>query len=388
MSKETQQWLIDNIRVGYTGPDGPAWWARDNYMTDGSHFDGPVPVEVVERLLSVEFAEAEMFAQYTVKVPQLDREGHPVMTESEPFQDEDGEWGMTIPAPVMVEEARTIKDPSRKVIVTPDNGAVLGVFKQGYQVHGYRQWTADQIASILDTSRGELGTKSVGLLRNRGVAFMQAQLAGSGLEVGGFEFTPYLLAATSVDGTLSSTYATGVTAAVCDNTLAAALKAATTRFKVKHSRKSAGRLGEVRDALGLVYQAGDDFAASAAALQSVDVTEADFAAWLALTAPVPAPDPKSSTGGARYSNAVKLRETYEAMWNHDAKVKPWAGTAFGVIQLSNTYNTWKRNVSGADGGRMERTYLNMVTGVTAKEDAQALDALASVMGDRLTAALA
>jgi phage/plasmid-like protein (TIGR03299 family) len=355
MSKETMEWLRSNIRVGYVGSDGPAWWAASGeYMTDGSHFDGPVPTEEVERLLSVEFAEAEMFAQYT---------------------DADG-------------NRQVIKDPSRKVIVTPDNGAVLGVFKQGYQVHGYKEWTADQIAAILDTSRGELGTKSVGLLRNRGVAFMQAQLTGSGLEVGGFEFTPYILAATSVDGTLSSTYATGVTAAVCDNTLAAALSSARTKFKVKHSRNSIGKLTEVRDALGLVYQAGDEFAQAAAALQSVDVTEADFAAWLALVAPVPAADPKSSTGGARYTNAVKLRETYEAMWRHDAKVRPWAGTAFGVIQLSNTHNTWKRNVSGADGGRMERTYLNMVTGVTAKEDAQALDALASVMGERLTAALA
>lgn len=354
MSKETMNWLRSNIRVGFTGADGPAWWAGDNYMADGSHFDGPVPVEEVERLLSVEFVEAELFAQYT-----------------------DGNG-----------DRQVIKDPSRKIIVTPDNGAVLGVFKQGYQVHGYKQWTADQIAAILDTSRGELATKSVGLLRNRGVAFMQAQLTGSGLEVGGFGFTPYILAATSVDGSLSSTYATGVTAAVCDNTLAAALTAATTKFKVKHSRNSAGKIGDVRNALGLVYQAGDEFAAAAAALQSVDVTPADFAAWLDLTAPVPAPNPKSSTGGAAYTNAVKLRETYEAMWNHDAKVKPWAGTAFGVVQLGNTYNTWKRNVSGADGGRMERTYLNMVTGVTAKEDAQTLDTLATVMGDRLTAALA
>jgi phage/plasmid-like protein (TIGR03299 family) len=354
MSKETMEWLRSNIRVGYVGSDGPAWWAASGeYMTDGSHFDGPVPVEEVERLLSVEFVEGTVFSTYT---------------------DADG-------------NKQSVQDKTRKTIITPDNGAILGIFKQGYQVHGYKQWTADQIAAILDTSKGELGTKSVGLLRNRGVAFMQAQLTGSGLEVGGFEFTPYILAATSVDGTLSSTYATGVTAAVCDNTLASALMSATTKFKVKHSRNSVGKLGDVRNALGLVYQAGDEFARAASALQSVDVTAADFAAWLDLTAPVPAPDPKSSTGGAKYTNAVKLRETYEAMWSHDAKVKPWAGTAFGVVQLANTHNTWKRNVSGADGGRMERTYLNVVTGITAREDAQSLDALATVMGERLSGAL-
>jgi phage/plasmid-like protein (TIGR03299 family) len=354
MSKESMEWLRSNIRVGFTTSDGPAWWAGDNYMADGSHFDGPVPTEEVERLLSVEFAEGTVFSTYT------DRDGNKQSTQ----------------------------DTTRKTIITPDNGQILGIFKLGYQVHDYKQWTADQIAAILDKSRGELATKSVGLLRNRGVAFMQAQMTGSGLEVGGFEFTPYILAATSVDGTMSSTYATGVTAAVCDNTLAAAIAGARTKFKVKHSRNSAGKIGEVRDALGLVYAAGDEFAAAAAALQSVDVTPADFAAWLDMTVTVPAPNPKSSTGGAAYTNAIKQRETYEAMWSHDQKVKPWAGTAFGIVQLGNTYNQYKRNVSGADGGRMERTYLNMVTGVTAKEDAQTLDNLVKVMGDRLTAALA
>lgn len=354
MSAETMNWLRENIRIGFTGDDGPAWWAGDNYMADGSHFDGPVPTDEVERLLSVEFVETEIFAQWT---------------------DADG-------------NRQVVKDPTRKGIVTPDNGSMLGVFKQGYQVHDYKQWTADQIASILDTSRGELGTKSVGLLRNRGVAFMQVQLTGTGLEVGGYPFTPYILAATSVDGTLSSTYATGVTAAVCDNTLAYALSAAVSKLKIKHSSKSAGRIGEIRDALGLVYQAGDDFAQAAAVLQDIEVTNADFTAWLDEVAPVPSPDPKSSTGGAKYTNAVKFRSGLTDMWTYDAKVKDWNGTAFGVLQLDNTYRTWKRNVAGADGGRLERNMLNMVTGVTAKEDEKALDALAKVMGDRFTLALA
>jgi phage/plasmid-like protein (TIGR03299 family) len=376
MSKESMEWLRSNIRVGFTGSDGPAWWAASGeYMTDGSHFDGPVPTKEVERLLSVEFAEGTVFSTYTV----VDH------TEECKAADWDPADGDPFECP---SHRESTQDKTRKTIITPDNGDILGIFKLGYQVHDYKRWTADQIAAILDTSRGELGTKSVGLLKNRGVAFMQAQLTGSGLEVGGFEFTPYILAATSVDGSLSSTYATGVTAAVCDNTLADALLNAVTRLKVKHSRNSAGKLADVRDKLGLVYQAGDNFAQAAADLQKVDVTPADFRALLDEVAAVPAPDPKSSTGGAKYTNAVKLRETYEAMWNHDAKVKPWAGTAFGWVQLCNTYNTWKRNVSGADGGRMERTYLNMVTGVTAKEDANALDTLAKVMGERLTAALA
>ena len=352
MSAETMEWLRSNIRIGFTSERGPAWWHGDGYMADGSHFDGPVPTEEVERLLSVEFVETEIYAQWT---------------------DGDG-------------NRQVVKDPTRKGIVTPDNGVMLGVFKQGYQVHGYRQWTADQIAAILDQSRGELATASVGLLRNRGVAFLQAKMTGTALEVGGYGFVPYITAATSVDGTLASTYATGIEAVVCDNTLASGLASALTKLKVRHSRKSAGRLAEVRGALGLVYQAADEFSAAAAALQDVTVTSDDFAKWLDEMAPVPAPDPKSSTGGARYTNARKVRDRYTDLWTYDPKVKPWAGTAFGVLQLDNTYRTWDRNVSGAAGGRIERNMLNMVAGTTAREDSAALAALAKVMGDRLVTA--
>jgi phage/plasmid-like protein (TIGR03299 family) len=369
MSKETLSWLRSNIRIGYTDERGPAWWAASNgeHLADGSHFPGAVPEVEVRRILDVPFVSAKLFGQYEVSEEQA--------------ASWEGEYlGLTAGRHV-------VEDPERKLIVTPDTGDVLGVFKSGYQIHGYQQWTADQIAAILDTSRGELGVAAVGLLRRRGVAFLQAKLEGSGMEVGGYAFAPYITAATSVDGSLASTYATGVQAAVCDNTLSAALSSALTKYRVKHSRNSAGKLGEVRDNLGLVYQAADDFAACAAELQSVDVSEADFRAWMDEMAPVPARDPKSSTGGAKYTNAIKKRYAYTSLWTSDAKVAPWAGTAFGVLQLDNTYRTWTRNVSGADGGRIERNLLNMVSGKTANEDSDALDALSRVLDRRVTVAL-
>lgn len=351
MSKETMQWLRSNIRIGYIDERGPAWWAAGDggYLADGSHFSGPVPEDEVRRILDVPFVEGTVSSVYT------DLEGNRQVTN----------------------------DPERKTIITPDTGDILGIFKSGYQVHGYQQWTADQIAAILDTSHGELGVAAVGLLRKRGVAFLQAKLEGSGMEVGGYAFAPYITAATSVDGSMSSTYATGIQAAVCDNTLSAAIASALTKLKIKHSRNSAGKLGDVRNALGLVYQAADEFADAAAALQAVDVTEADFRAWLDEMAPVPAPNPKSSTGGATYTNAIKKRDAYTLAWRSDAKVAPWAGTAFGILQLDNTYRTWTQGVRGADGGRIERNMLNMVTGKTATDDSAALDALAKVLDRKL-----
>jgi phage/plasmid-like protein (TIGR03299 family) len=356
MSKETLEFLRTNVRVGYTTKDGPAWWAADKsnagYLADGSHFEGPVPEDVVRRVLDVPFVAAKVLTEYVNAA------------------------GETV----------TTVDPDRQAIVSPDDGHRHGYFSNGWKLHGYQEWTADQLAAILDQTRGELGVKSVGLLQTRGVAFIQAQLEGSGMEVGGFPFTPYLLAATSVNGHLSSTYATGVIAAVCDNTLAASLSGALAKFRVKHSRNSHAKLSEVRDALGLVYQAADDFIESAAALQAIDVSDKDFAAWLDEVTPVPAADPKSSTGGAKYTNAVKERDALLSLWQHDPKVTPWAGTAFGVLQAGNTYRTWQRGVKGADGGRMERNLLNMVTGKGVAEDASDLDKLASVLARKLVMA--
>jgi phage/plasmid-like protein (TIGR03299 family) len=370
MSAESMQWLHDHIRVGYTDERGPAWHARDSYMTDGTHFPGAVPEEEVSRILDVPFIETQ---HHAVHVEYFHVGGCP----------EAGKLYAECDCP---RSETPYVDKTRKNIVSPDDGHVHGTFKLGWQLHGYQQWTADQIAAILDQSRGELGTASVGLLQQRSLAFIQAKLDGSALEVGGYGFVPYIVAATSVNGTLSSTYGVGIEGVVCDNTLAAFWQTALKILKVKHSRNSAGRLGDVRDALALVYQAADDFATAADALQNVTVTAADFDAWRNEMAPVPERDPKSSTGGIKYTNARKVNDRYTELWTYDPKVTPWAGTAFGIVQLDNTYRTWDRGVKGADGGRLERNLLNMVDGTTGKEDSAALAALAKVMGDRLVTA--
>jgi len=351
MSKETLNWLRSNVRVGYQDAEnaGPAWWrAAGEYMTDGSHFPGSVPLDEVQRILAVPFTSGAVFAQYA------DADGSQQVTKTD-----------------------------RQAIISSDDGMVHGIFSAGYVIHGYQEWLLDQLSAILDQGNGELGVASVGRLRNRAVAFVQVKLEGSGMEVGGYGFVPFIHAASSVDGSLASTYGTGVTGIVCDNTLHAANASAISMLKVKSTKNSAGRLGEVRDRLGLVYQAGEDFIRDAGLLQSVEVSDRQFAAWLDEMQTVPAPDPKSSTGGARYSNAVRYRDTLSAMWAHDPKVKPWAGTAFGVLQLVNTYDTWTRNVSGAEGGRMERVLLNSVTGKQDQADTSALVKLDAVLSRTL-----
>lgn len=350
MSKETTAWLRENIRIGFTSERGPAWWANKAdgaYMTDGTHFDGPVPEDEVKRLLDVKLVSGPVSSVYTA---------------------DDGER-----VPVV--------DPERQSIIRVHPagwGEILGVFKSGYQIHGYNEWINRAMADITDSS---LETAAVALLRKGAVAFHQVKLPDA-WEVQGFKFTPWFTGATSCDGSLATTWFTGVDAAVCDNTFEMARQGAQTRVTRKHTRNSLCSLAEAKSTLGLTLKAGEDFAAQAEELMNTEVTDADYAAWKDIMVPMPAPK-SADKPGRGYTIAENKREGLDALWLHDPKVAPWNGTAFGILQLDNTWRQWERTVQAADGGRMERNLLNLTKGITADEDAKALSALKSVQERKL-----
>jgi hypothetical protein len=107
----------------------------------------------------------------------------------------------------------TYTDPTRKAIVRPDTGAILGVFRTGYRVHDYDQWLIHNVEGILDA---DLQIGSAGLLRGGAVAWVQVEMADT-LTAAGVEFRPFLTATTSLDGSIATTYQTGAQVVVCDN---------------------------------------------------------------------------------------------------------------------------------------------------------------------------
>lgn len=362
-SSETMTWLRDNIKVGYTDERGPAWWAagattKDGTwvgIPDGSHFPQAIPADVVVAQLDFRIVEGVLHATY---------------------EDENG-------------DKQVADDDTRKVIVNQRTGQIMGTPRAGYKIHGYEEWTLHQISKIIDQSSGELGVSTVGLLKKGGVAFLQARLPQL-FEVEGFGYLPYITAATSCDQSLASTYFTGVLGTVCDNTLTNGLSHASSKLKIKHSSGSAGRTGEIRDALGLVFRAAEDFDAQARQLLSVEVDDKQFARWLDEYAPMPeAKDEVSKTTGRKlgpgrgYTIAEAKRDELTRLYTKDAKVAPWTNTAFGVVQAANTFNTWERTVQSASGGRLERNLTNDVVGTTFEDDQATLDALARALENEM-----
>ena len=296
MSRETYEWLNEYMLVGFTDERGTAWHYRQDLQSlEPNHYPGAIPVEDVERrLFNFEFVEAPVY--YLL----------------------DGEFVKS-----------TV---GRKGMLTSDTQEDIGSFKSGYQGHAYKEWLLENIALVLDDS-DELGIGSAGLLRNRGVAFVSIEVPKNIVTPEGVEFRPNLLATTSFDGTVATTFKRVNTRVVCDNTNEMALAEIGQEFKTKHTRYSGLKIQNAREALQIVHTMSDDFAQEVAELTAWKVSDAEFESI--LTKLVPINDELSKAGITRGENK---RNELLTLWRHDDRVAPWQGTAFGAIQAFNTWN--------------------------------------------------
>lgn len=334
MSKETLAALNANTLIGYTDKRGTAWHYRaEEQGAESNHYTGAIPVGDVERRL---------FNWLGVE----------------------GEVSATALTNTGVLHATA---PDRKAIMRSDTGDILGIFKSGYRVHQYNDWLVDNVAGLLDA---DLAIGSAGLLKGGAQAWVQIEMADTITAAEGVEFRPFLTAATSMDGSLATTYMVGVQAVVCDNTLSAAVKEADGKVKVRHSTNSLSKIGSVRDALGIVHSVGDAFAAEVAALTSQVVTDDQWDRFVkAYTA-------TGSDSKRSESMAQRKAGDLHRMYRYDERVAPWKGSAYGVLAAVNTYVHHEQTVRGAT--RAERNMARFVEGGVDKLDASTLALLATV----------
>lgn len=336
MSRETMEWLNTNTLIGFTEKRGNAWHYRASAQgTESNHYPGAIPVSDVERRLFHWTAESQPL--YVIA------------------SDPDMCGAM-------------IQVPDRQAIVRSDTSDVLGIFKSGYEIHQYRAWLVDTVSTILDD---DLSIGSAGLLRNGAQAWVSVEVPENIVTPEGVEFRPNLLACTSHDGSLATTYKRVVTNVVCDNTMAAGLGEAGQQLKIKHSRYSKLRMSEARDALAIVHTIAEDFAAEVASLTRIDVSDKAWRAFVDAHAPLP------EKQGRSFTMAEREREELTRLWNHDSRVSPWRGTAYGVVQAVNTYAHHFGTVRGAT--RPERNMVRAVSGGVDTLDASTLTTLRRVL---------
>lgn len=351
MSKETLEYLNSGmVLVGQSSKRGKAWWHRRALDVPGrelNHYEFEIPVADVRRRLFNWTAEERRVA---VEQPadiqtmtSLDDDGHPV---------------------------RYVTMADRKAIVASDNEDVLGVFKSGYQPHQYDQWLVSNVETLLD---GDLSISSAGLLRNRAVAWVEVSVPDNIETPQGVTFRPNLLAATSLDGSLATTYKRTITNVVCDNTMAIALQERGGQVKFRHSKNSIGRIADARMALDIIYTAAGEFAAQVKAPTEQTITDAQWQKILGELVPLDPDSKRATTIGS------DKREQLTAMYRSDPRVAPWTGTAFGVWQAFNTWGQHEQATRG-DTVRAERNMLGTLTGDIEKSDRLVLAALGAGVG--------
>jgi phage/plasmid-like protein (TIGR03299 family) len=343
MSAETEEWLNTMTLIGCTDKRGNAWHYRESAQgAEPNHYPGFIPVEdVLRRLFS---------------------------------------WSP-------IEEAiyRKVIDPSkgevfvalndRKAIYRSDQPHgldALGVFRSGYEPHPYDVWLLEVVAEILST---DLGISSAGLLQKGAVAWVEVSVPDNMKTPEGVEFRPNLLAGTSFNGSLSTTYIRTIGETVCDNTMSANLNEKTNQqLKIRHSKYSGLHIADAQHALELAENSAERFEDTVKQLCNITVSDAEFDAFLDATTPIPE---KSGRGATL---AGTKRDVLTQLYTNDSRVNPWTGTAFGVLQMDNTYRHHYTMVRGADGGRAERNAANALSGATAERDDEVLHILAKIKG--------
>jgi phage/plasmid-like protein (TIGR03299 family) len=337
MSRETSLTLNTQTLIGNVDKRGyNAWHYRASLQgAEPNHYGGPIPIEDVRRRL---------FTFSAVEQPV--------------FVGIRDEYGNII---------RYIEQTDRKAIVRDDNNHVMGVFKDSYAIHQYDQWLIDNVSTIIDDK--VLGVDSAGCLRDGAIAWVAIASPDNLQTNAGFPVRPYILATTSHNGTIATTYKQVYNAPVCDNTLFASLREDGAASRTRHSKHSGARIQGIRDAMDIMFTMGEDIIAEVERLGAITVTDREWDAIVNRLVPI------GMVGDVPQSAISKMenkQETIRQMYRTDPMVSPWAGSALGVLQAFNTFN---HHVSGNNKNRAERNAMSALNGKIQQSDAKVIEVI-------------
>jgi phage/plasmid-like protein (TIGR03299 family) len=359
MSAETSEWLNSNVLIGCTDRRGTAWHYRGDLQTPwsfvtedgdveigvGNHYDAGIPLShVIGRLFNWEALTAPVYAAIG-----WDNENDCSMYEEIPNQ--------------------------KRVYPSDDPSHTFWIAKESYQPHDYSDSLVGAVSDIVDVSGSDLVISSAGLLKQRAIAWVEVSVPGSIVTPEGIEFRPNLLATTSLNGTVATTYKRTCTDVVCDNTRSIALAEEGQTYKVKHSRNSSLRLADAREALAVIHTTADDIEKEFAELCRIEVTDKQF---YDIIGTITDPPKGKELGKAGQTLKDKKMGELSQLWNNDNRVTPWKGTGYGVVQA---VNTWSHHFKGTRRGTTlaERNMLATIDGTIEREDREVYNVMMEVI---------
>jgi phage/plasmid-like protein (TIGR03299 family) len=342
MSEESLRWLNTHILVGFTEKNREPWWFRPKAQaSESSIYPGPVPADDVLRRLFSWDAE-----KWPVVVQQPNGESIPL----------DGQ----------------------AAIVHGETGHVFRVGSPKYVIHQYRDWLLENASHILGNSELHIG--SAGLLRRGAGAFVTIERPETVVSRSGMALKTRLLAATSHDSKIASTYKMVNTIVVCDNTLDRALyEEGGAKYRVRHTPNSFLRIPEVRETLNLMVESDKGVVEFVDSLADITVTESQWQEIVSRLVDIPTDSlPRVK---ARLENK---RLVMDELWRTDPRCRPWRGSALGAFQVFNTY---RHHLSGSSAKksssleeRFNRNMASVISDSALNDDHGLLRVINSVVG--------
>lgn len=339
MSRYSIEYLNLNTLIGFTLKRGNAWHRDLSVIGNGldNHYPDAIPAEdILSRLFNWEERIAPVFVEIDGTMVQVD---------------------------------------DRKAVYRSDNGHVMGIHGSGYTPHSYREWLVENLNKIVGD---QAQYANAGLLAHGAQAWVQIEMPDNIEIPGGTVVRPFLLATTSLDGSIATTYKTGFTNVVCDNTFNGFMREDGDIYRVKHTRNSAFNLLTAADTFNTLSLIAETVTADIEKLLSVDVSEVQWQKFVEAHAPIADDASKRAV-----TMAENQRGKLTQLWRTDIRVAPWAGTAWGVVQAVNTYNEHMSIVKNADP--FERKMVRAVKGQVGKDDANTVKTLSGVIGRDLFA---
>lgn len=266
----------------------------------------------------------------------------------------------------------------KHAVVRTDNEAVLNVTSKRYGIHQFSEVLVDNLLTLTDSSDHELQVASAGLLKGGAVGWVQVQAPMLRVS-GGDDIAPTITLASSHDGSLATSYRTGMYRFACSNQLPALRKGGANVYKIKHTLRSRMRFEEARTVLGLMWDTTNEFQAEVERLIDTTCTDAQFTDIVTRLMPRPGPD-ASPSAMTRWENRF---DGIRRLWTEDERVAPYRGTAWGATQAFSTWRQWDRpmRTTEANGAstRAGRVMSDFLAGRIDSDDRKAERAIREVV---------
>ena len=238
--------------------------------------------------------------------------------------------------------------PNAFAVKRSDNSAILGVV--GNQYTALQNKDAFSYMDAITQDHGSAKYDTAGALGNGERVWLQVKVEGdiaikdSKGKASNDTLERYILMANSHDGSSPLLIATTMVRVVCQNTLTAAIKDASTMFKVRHTKSIGGKVENVREALGIINKSYIELEEKLQRLAKVKVSDSAFEGFIASLGF----DTEATKGKGK--GAV---DTLKALWGGEgmgADLSTAKGTAWGALNAVTQYVDHERSTRVTQAG--------------------------------------